>query len=84
LITRALIAAASIGTFAILVTAMGPVRQANDPSGVDDVTVPSTTGPVVVDPGGTATTVLAVGDIGQMSASLHHRSTPVSPSTTGP
>jgi hypothetical protein len=61
---------------------MGPVRSADDPTGVDDATVPTTTAPAVLAPGHTGTTVLTVGDIGEMSASLHHRSAPASPSTT--
>jgi hypothetical protein len=82
LITRALIAVASLGTFALLVAAMGPPRQSDGPTGVDDVSVPATT-PTVINPGQTATTVLTVGDIGQMSAALHQRSAPAGPPTTG-
>ena len=83
MITRALIAGASIGTFSLLVIAMAPAHPTTDPSSVNDATVPTTTAPAVLAPGGTATTVLTVGDIGELSASLHQRSAPANPSTTG-
>ena len=75
IITRSLLGVASIGTFLLLVIAMGPAQPSTDPGRVDDATVLTTTAPPV--------TVLTVGDIGQLSASLHQGSAPAAPSTTG-
>ncbi len=77
----ALIAVASLGTFAVLMRAMDDEQPSPDPT---DVSVPTTTAPDVAAAGRSATTVLTVGDIGRLSASLHAGSAPASSSTTGP
>jgi hypothetical protein len=83
LVTRAVIAAVSIGTFALLVIGMAPGRPATDPAHLDDTLGTSSTVVGAAATGSTSAALVAVTYIGRLSASLHDPTASASPPAPG-